>query len=73
MNIDENGMVVNVSFLLFENINAPSAPGPFLWITRRTNERHHQVLHEDIYIAFRNSNGDERPLVSLKEIVQRET
>jgi len=50
--LDDNGNVVNVPFLLFENINAPSAPGPFLWMTRRANDRHRQILDEDVYIAF---------------------
>ena len=50
--IDNNGNVINVPFLLFENINPVSAPGPFLWMTRRANTRHSQILDNDIYIAI---------------------
>jgi hypothetical protein len=50
--IDNNGNVINVPFLLFDNINPVSAPGPFLWMTRRANTQHSQILEDDIYIAI---------------------
>ena len=47
----------NVPYLFFENIEAPSAPGPVLWMTRRANERHTTILEEDIYIKVADSDG----------------
>lgn len=50
--ICNDGNVANVPFLLFSNIAAPSAPGPFLWITRRPNQRFRQIAQNDVYIPF---------------------
>ena len=57
MDVDSSsGNVVQVPFMVFENIQAPSAPGPFLWMTRRANERHGSILPEDIYIPIEGAS-----------------